>query len=62
MKRDPELVRVQRYLEGLDPVEVAFRSCACLDQAQRGDLVARFNQVFGACTPPLTMAFIGEQS
>ena len=62
MKLEPELVRVQRHLEGLDHVEVAFRACACLGTAERARLVARFNQVFGACTPPLTMAFIGEQS
>lgn len=60
MKSEPELVRVQRHLEGLDPVEVAFRAVACLGQADRARLATRFNSVFGQCTPPLTIAFTGE--
>lgn len=53
----PELIRVQRHLAGLSPVEVAFRAVACLGDKDRDALVGRFNSVFGKCTPPLFMAF-----
>jgi hypothetical protein len=57
----PELRRVQKHLEGLSPVEVAFRAVACLDDAQREAFTTRFNAVFGKCTPPLLVAFRAPQ-
>lgn len=48
----PELRRIQTHLEGLDPVEVALRAIAALDQDQRRDLMDRFNGIYGRCIPP----------
>ena len=53
----PELIRVQRHLEGLDPSEVAFRAVACLNDEQMTRLADRFSEVFGKGVPPKTMSF-----
>lgn len=57
MSRAAELVRLVQQAQRLDPVEAAFRACACLSKSQRDALERRFNGVFGQCTPPLTLTF-----
>ena len=53
----PELIRIVQQAQKLDPVEAAFRACACLSKDQRAALVIRFNGVFGQCVPPLLIKF-----
>lgn len=57
MSRMAELIRLVQQAHRLDPVEAAFRACACLSESQRAALQRRFNAVFGDCVPPLTLAF-----
>jgi hypothetical protein len=57
MNRSAELIRLVQQAQRLDPVEAAFRACACLSESQRAALERRFNAVFGQCTPPLALAF-----
>lgn len=57
MSRTAELIRLVQQAQRLDPVEAAFRACACLSESQRAALERRFNAVFGQCNPPLSLAF-----
>ena len=44
-------------MKGIDHVEYAFRAIDCLSDTDRLALQKRFNDVFGKCTPPLTLTF-----
>lgn len=57
MNRTSELIRLVQQAQRLDPVEAAFRACACLSESQRAALERRFNTFFAQCSPPLTMTF-----
>jgi hypothetical protein len=61
MSRSSELIRLVQQAQRLDPVEAAFRACACLSESQRDALERRFNQVFGQCTPPLRLHFTEDR-
>ena len=57
MSRSADLIRLVQQAQRLDPVEAAFRACACLSESQRDALTRRFDAFFASCTPPLTLTF-----
>lgn len=57
MSRAANLSQLVQQAHRLDPVEAAFRACACLSESQRAALERRFNAYFGQCSPPLSLAF-----
>lgn len=57
----PDIIRAAQQGQTLNPVEAAFRAVACLDDAQRAAFEARFNGVFGRCTPPMNLHFTSTQ-
>lgn len=62
MSRAAHLEQLVLQAHRLDPVEAAFRACACLSESQRAALERRFNTFFAQCSPPLTLTFQQAQA
>ena len=54
----PDVIRSCQQMMERDPVDAAFCALACLSWEQSEQLQARFNAVFGRCTPPVRLSIV----